>query len=392
MRICILTPTSLPRLGGAEICIDKLAQNFIRLGHQTVVVAQQARQRDSSFPREYSVVRYRRPISQYGSYTQLKRLLVKLHRKHDFHILNAHIAYPGAYVGQWFAERFDIPLVVTTHGAAIFHRSRFRGRPIVWNRIREGLSHAYAVVSLSSYSDNVIAQIAPTQKYIIRIGNGVDKLELAGSAVELSAFYRQQCGRKFILGLGRLVAVKGFDVALEAFARIYNRYPDLRLVIVGEGPERLKLEQQAIQLHIQSQVVFLGTVIGPQKTALLQNCLFTIQPSVAEDNMPLTILESMACSKPVLASRLGGIPDLVRDNENGRLCPPGDIEQFAQGMSEMLESDSLDKMSQAACQTVRDLDWQDIAKRYLELFNKILAEKARAKPLSVETESFDPKG
>ena len=373
MRICLLTPTFLPKIGGAEICIDQLARNFHNAGHDVVVVTQRPPTALAMKPVDcpYPVERYSRPLSQLGPYLSARRVLARLHQQTPFDILNAHMAHPGGYVGQWFRSRYGVPVVITTHGGAIFLRSRFRSRRVIWQRIRDGLNNADAVISLSSYSDALLREIAPEQQHIVRTGNGVDYAGFADRHIDLSAEQKSLCGPRFILGLGRLVSGKGFDIAIRALAQIANQFPSLRMVFAGEGRERASLEQLAGELNIAERVTFLGIVLGNDKTALLQNCLFTILPSTKEDNLPLVLLESLACGKPVLGSNTGGIPDIVKPDETGLLCTPGSVDEFAKAMTHLGHDDAASRMADHCRQTARQLDWSCIAQRYLQLFQQV---------------------
>ena len=386
MRICLLTPTFLPRIGGAEICIDQLARNFVQRGHEPVVVAERVRNTTDEPQTNYPLVRYEPTISQRGCYLRLKKRLTRLHRQYDFQIINAHMAYPGAYVGLWFARRYGVPLVVTPHGGGVFYRSRFRSRPTVWRRIQAGLNAADAVISLSSYFDKLLAEIAPHQRHIVRIGNGVNNADFSDPDIKLNPALHRRCGKRFVLGLGRLVTRKGFDTAIIAFSQIAGDFPDLNLVFAGDGPERAKLERLAEQLQIKDRVVFLGMIVGSEKIALLRECLFTVVPSVEEDNMPLVVLESLACGKPVIGSRLGGIPDIVCDAQNGLLCPPGDPDSLAAALAKLATPAVTEKitpdlytvaecMAPAALATARRLDWHMIAGEYLQLFDRLTTDK-----------------
>jgi glycosyltransferase involved in cell wall biosynthesis len=372
MRICLFTPTFFPKVGGAEMCVDQLARNFAGAGHKVVVVAQSSRGPGESLQGDYPVVRYRRPLSQSGSYFGVKRLLAMLQRTHGFNVFNAHMAYPGGYVGTWFSRRFQVPLVITPQGGDVFYRSRFRSRPLIWARISTGLSAADAVTAPSCYFERLIAEIAPSQTHVVRIPNGVDA-GIFSTEVELAPEYRRDCGEQFILGLGRLVPRKGFDTAIRAFAQVHKCHPDLKLVLAGDGTQRRELEALAHQLGLADRVVFLGTVVGPQKIAILQQCLFTIAPSVDEDNMPLVVPEALACGKPVIASRLGGIPDVIVPGQNGLLCAAGDVGDFARAISQLLQSGGYRDMSAAARRTADELDWKQIADGYLSVYERVLA-------------------
>jgi glycosyltransferase involved in cell wall biosynthesis len=387
MRICLFTPTFFPKVGGAEMCVDQLARNFVRRGHDVVVVAQHSRGSGKNLQGDYPVVRYPRPLSQSGNYLGVRLLLARLQKIHRFDVFNAHMAYPGGYVGQWFAKRYGAPLVITPQGGDVFYRSRFRTRPKVWSRIREGLLAADAVTAPSRYFERLLAEIAPSQERVVRIPNGVD-VAMFSEPVALSALHERACGSRFVLGLGRLVPRKGFDTAIEAFAQVnqniaerspsaHRGFSDLKLVFAGDGTQRSELEAQARSLGLADKVVFLGTVVGSEKVALLQQCLFTLVPSVDEDNMPLVVPEALACGKPVVASRIGGIPDVIGPGRNGLLCEPGNAGEFAAAFADMLDGDGFRRMSAAARQTANELDWQLIADRYLAVYEQALAKNHR---------------
>lgn len=372
MRLCLPTTTFLPKVGGTQICVDQLARKFSDRGHEVVVVAPYTDGPGANLQGDYPVARYRRPWSQRGWYWGLKRLLARLHRAHRFDLINYHEAYPGAYVGGWFRRRFNVPLVITPHGEGVFYRSRLRKKPDVWRRIQRGLADADAVIALSGYFAALLNEIAPAQRNLVRIGNGVNNRDFE-QPVALSAKHQAACGRRFLLALGRVVERKGFDTAVTAFAHLPHRDPDLRLVIAGDGPDRARLEQLSRDLGIAGRVVFLGTVVGPEKVALLQHCLFTLTPSVEEDNMPLVLLEALSCGKPVVGSRLGGIPDVIVPGRNGELCIPGNANDFAAAMARMLHHPHPGQLTAAALHTARHLDWERVADEYVALFERLLA-------------------
>jgi len=374
MRLGLLTATFLPEIGGAQICVDQLARQFQQSGHEVTIIAPHAEGPGTGLIGDYPVVRYHRPLSQNGSYSSLKTQLATLARRQQFDLLNVHLTYPGGYVARWLACGTGLPFVITPHGGDIFYRSRFRSRPRIWNRIQNALSSADGVIALSSYFARLIQEIAPSQSKIARIPNGVNLQEYT-APVEWRDDLASRCGPQYILALGRLVGRKGFDVAIRAFHQVRRQCPDWKLVFAGDGPDRLILEELAKTLGCADRVVFLGTITGRDKVALLQNCQYTIVPSVEEDNMPLVVLEAMACGRPVLGSQLGGIPDFVHPGKTGELATPGDVGQLARGMLRMLDSGFIQEEGAAARQLADQHDWSVISSHYLALFESILANR-----------------
>ena len=141
-----------------------------------------------------------------------------------------------------------------------------------------------------------------------------------------------------VLFLGRLYPEKGADVLLRAWARIAHRRTTL--VIAGEGPERPRLERLAADLHARS-VRFAGFLTGDARTEALRDALAVAVPSVWYENCPMTILEAFAAGKAVVASRIGGIPELLAHGEQGLLAPPGDAGALATQMARIIHDEPL---------------------------------------------------
>ncbi|MCL5984393.1 MAG: glycosyltransferase [Candidatus Thermoplasmatota archaeon] len=136
--------------------------------------------------------------------------------------------------------------------------------------------------------------------------------------------------------LTRLHFHKGAQTVLEAFVRVQKEIPNARLVIAGRGPYENALKKRAEELHIEGAVEFPGWIEGAAKEEFFHRIHVLAVPSIAYENFPLVSLEAMARCKSVLGSRNGGIPDLVLNDETGRLLPPNDMEAWAQAMLEVL--------------------------------------------------------
>jgi len=128
--------------------------------------------------------------------------------------------------------------------------------------------------------------------------------------------------------LGRLHEEKGFDVALAAAARLSERWPDLEVILAGEGPARDDLEALAQRGRLAGRVSFPGWVAPSAVPALLASATVVPVPSIHE-GFGLVALEAALAARPVVASRVEGIPEVVVDGETGILVPPGDADALA---------------------------------------------------------------
>ncbi|MFP7569256.1 glycosyltransferase family 4 protein [Marivita sp. S2033] len=136
------------------------------------------------------------------------------------------------------------------------------------------------------------------------------------------------------LFVGRLAAVKGVPILIEAIDRLAEKHPDLTLDLIGDGPDRADLEADVTQRGLQDRIVFRGYKSQSEVAdALAQTDVFVL-PSFAE-GVPVVLMEAMAAQVPVVTTRIAGVPELVEDGVNGRLVSPGDITAFTAALDDL---------------------------------------------------------
>jgi glycogen(starch) synthase len=135
---------------------------------------------------------------------------------------------------------------------------------------------------------------------------------------------------------GRLVSDKGFDVALAAMASLIERFPTLQMSIVGDGPARVQLQQQAMDLGLDKAVTFVGWVDPGQIPTFMKSATIVIMPSRWEEAFGLVALEAALMARPVVASRVGGLPEVVANRETGLLVPKDDSRALAVAVAFLL--------------------------------------------------------
>ena len=168
---------------------------------------------------------------------------------------------------------------------------------------------------------------------------------------------------------GRLMAAKALDVGLEALARV----PDVALVVVGDGPDRARLEGRTRELGLDSRVRFLGARSRDDVIRMLYAVDAAVLPSRWE-NFPHLVVEALAVGTPVIASAVGGVPELVRDGENGLLVPAGDVEALASAIRRLLEDEALRaRLAAAAAPSVAALEPDVLHGRIEELLEAAVA-------------------
>lgn len=193
----------------------------------------------------------------------------------------------------------------------------------------------------------------------------------------------------YILYVGRLVEQKGVEYLLRAVYYVREKFPDLRLKIVGDGPLRDALESLSTNLTLSGQVEFLGWKTGQELVRLYQKAMVVVVPSIYEP-FGMTALEAMACGRPVVASKTGGLKDIVEHKTTGFLAEPKDELDLAQWlMTSLTSSDLRDRMGKAGHEYVRDAGyaWPQIAQQFIELYSG-LGRKPLNKNIPSKAEEF----
>jgi glycosyltransferase involved in cell wall biosynthesis len=170
-----------------------------------------------------------------------------------------------------------------------------------------------------------------------------------------------------------LVAVKQLDVLVKAFAGLVPTLPaSAQLLIVGDGEERARLENQAIELGVGPQVKFVGSVTNVEP--YLQASDIFVLPS-RNEGLPVALLEAMACSLPCVASATGGIMDLIRSGVNGLMVPPGDAQALQSALETLLLDPTLATQlgRQARQDAHQNYSMEHTAQDYLQLYRSLLA-------------------
>jgi glycogen(starch) synthase len=176
-----------------------------------------------------------------------------------------------------------------------------------------------------------------------------------------------------LLCLGRLVQNKGFDLALEAFAQVLNRFPQARLIVAGDGTERKTLERQTNELGLAQSVEFLGTVSPEKVPQLINESTLVLIPSRLE-GFSLVALEAAWMARPVVATRIGGLPEVVAHGETGLLTEVDDGAAFALAIMSLLQQPEIARqMGRAARLRAQDIfSWERHVNAYDELYRKVI--------------------
>jgi glycosyltransferase involved in cell wall biosynthesis len=201
------------------------------------------------------------------------------------------------------------------------------------------------------------------------IHNGVDLGELAQADEMLTT----SAWRPYLLCIAAHNEKKALEVLLQTFARLTTRWPTLRLVLVGDGPLRAQHEALARTLDIDDRVVFLGSRGRREVARLLHDCRAFVLPSRAEP-FGIVVIEALGSCRPVVATAVGGIPEIIEHERTGLLVAPDDPEALAGALERVLTDDGLgESLARAGYQRVRAaFDCGAMAARYIDLYTGLL--------------------
>ena len=291
-------------------------------------------------------------------------------------VVHAHCAYPDGVGVAIAAKLLRVPYIISAHGSDI--NVSVKTRTLRW-QIRWALRNAAAVIGVSSAICKRIAELADKQlERLVHVPcAGYDPQQFfpkdrAKARANIGLAY----AGGFVLFVGNLVKIKGVEVLLRAWSRLQKggklSSAD-RLVIVGDGPLRNSLEKQAKELCQTGTVIFAGSVphvaIADWMNAANLLCL-----SSFNEGTPNVIVEALACGVPVISSNVGGIPEVIRDGDNGLMVQPGDEKSLAEAIRVGLDTDWQEKM---LVESVAGYTWENLARRNLDVLNEVVQGRDR---------------
>lgn len=176
--------------------------------------------------------------------------------------------------------------------------------------------------------------------------------------------------RSFLLYVGRMIELKGVEYLVRALPIVQAEHPEVGLVLIGDGPRREAIEREVTRLGLSRSVRFLGRRPHEDVIRMMRRCRAVVVPSIVDgrgrtEGMPTVIVEAMAAGARVVATSVGGIPDVLRDRENGWVCRQKDPEELANAIGMALDDPTPSLLAANALTTAERFDWDRIARNYM---------------------------
>jgi teichuronic acid biosynthesis glycosyltransferase TuaC len=289
-------------------------------------------------------------------YARLLAPVTELHRRCPIGVIHAHAALPCGHAAALLARRMKIPYLVAVHGLDVFNSCFRAGVSAEWRRRASARIYrdAAAVVCVSRRVQKILHDEMPDVRTVV-VYNGTDPelfSPLSSSVQPISVSSLANDPGQELLVVGNLIPSKGQELVLRAIHRLGDTLPQLQCRIIGEGPDRARLEALAGALGIRERVQFLGRQQRAAVADAMRRCSVFVLPSCSE-GLGCVYLEAMACAKPVIACREQGIEEIIEHRENGWLISPDNLDELSQALSIVLSSPELpSRLGHAARQTI----------------------------------------
>ena len=284
----------------------------------------------------------------------------------DPDIVHAHDTYlPYSTAAAMLSKKY--PTLLTVHDVVakkikFVDGYRFLTRLVTIPHEKYVLSKIQNVIVCSQFNKDIINNITSSKVYVIPNGVNLPNIQniQSRSFTKSSIFY-----------VGMLLKSKGVDILISAIPIIKKSIPDVCLYIAGAGKEETNLKNLVKELNIEKNVKFLGFITEEEKYTYYKSVDIFVLPSLFEP-FGLVLLEAMSCGKPVVASKVGGIPYIVEDGKTGLLFESENVEDLAEKIITLLKDEELrDNMGKVGRERAKEFTWEKVAESTVEVYNRI---------------------
>ena len=367
MRIVILSYWFLPyRIGGSEVVVDHYAKGLAQKGHEVHVITQLDDM--SLHPYElvagFHVHRIKRwHIRIFG--TLLYFLLV--YRK--IKKLKPDIIHEQAIQGLGFfiKKLSNIPYIIFTQGTDLYLTSPTFLKNFI---VKSSLKSADVLIGLTQDMAQEMKKFYPRD--VVIIPNGVDldrfrKLSRKDARRELGI----KGDKKVILCVANLRAEKGHEYLVEAMESVSTHYHESTLFVVGQDYLKGRIKDLVIKKNLQDRIFFAGFVPPDKLPKYMRAADIFVLPSLRE-GLPIALLEAMAAGLPIVATNVGGMPEIIKEDENGFLVEPMDSQQLAKKIIFLLQNEDIRKrFSSNNTERAKNYNWSTIVTSLEEVYLQV---------------------
>jgi glycosyltransferase involved in cell wall biosynthesis len=254
-------------------------------------------------------------------------------QKLNIDVFHAHFASETAVIAMYLSEDLKVPFTFTAHAFDLYRGTNTALWPVKRQLLRKLCKEATGIVTISNYN----------RDFLIKIGIDRAKISVIHCGIDPNKFKRTTPYRisKRILCVARLVEKKGIRYLIEAMGLLGKRHPDVKLTIVGTGPEEKTLKKLVNNLKVKDRIQFLGNIHDVDLLNLYEKSSIFVLPCIVakdgdRDGIPVALMEAMSMELPVISTPISGIPELIEDGENGLLVEPKNPVALAEAIEQLL--------------------------------------------------------
>ena len=281
-------------------------------------------------------------------------------------VIDCHYFYPDGVVASWIGKKLNIPVMVTARGSDI---NIIANNYIARRRIKKALMMVASSAAVSQALANKMVELAPLAKPPVVLKNGVDLEFFHPNAPNPKLPFEIKSDENLLLSVGNLIELKGHHLVIEALTLL----PKSKLIIVGEGPLRTELEQLVAKLALQERVFFMGNIQQHELPGYYA-CANLLVLASSREGMPNVLLEALACGTPVVATNVGGSPEVITSIDAGELIAKRTIESIAISITAVLSR----KLPPASVRKLAELfSWSKVSESQHLLLEQLINEAKR---------------
>ena len=322
-------------------------------------------------------------VSLRAKFNRLVTMAAYLRKQHKYAVLEGRDFNANIVHGHWAiptgpavvatARKLGIPSVITMHGGDVYVNKEqgydFANRSYVRPILKWTLRNANALTAISDDCREHALNAGAVDDNMEIIMNGADLRRFApGSATKETSQY----GPHMVFACRQLFPRKGIRFLIKAAAGLLDEFPDLQVVIAGDGMERKDLEQLGDSLGMTNHLHFLGWVANADLPNYFRAARFSVIPSL-EEGFGIPAAEAMGCEIPVIASDAGGLPEVVEDSVTGFVVPKGDVQALQDKMRVLLANkETCTQMGKAGRErALKRFDWLATASKMVSTYERV---------------------
>ncbi len=390
MKVCLITYEFPPQIGGEAVYASGLASALDDLGAEVTVITTSEKSIAISYEENLKIIRLpkARVLPKMYSFSLYANKILESNMTGKIDIIHNTSDYNEIIT----PRRKKIPVIATIHHPYAQERRIYKANSNNIDYLKYALHRKINYLEFNSKilckrADRLIAVSNYTARSVIEeYGIQPNKISVIPNAVDINTFNPDIDGTEFrkklniesekvILFVGRLDFQKGIEYLISAFSKIIIDFPELKLIVVGDGPLKNHVRAVISKYNLSESIFLLGRVDTKDLPKIYAACDLFVVPSLME-GFGIVYLEAMACGKACIGTNIGGVEDVIADGRTGLLVPPADPTSIYLAIKSLLsDEDTLMRFGKEGRKRVlENFTWEKVAAQTLDVYKKALSD------------------